>query len=248
MRHLVLMHEGAPMAVDTFAGPLRKIILDHPADDVDLWAVWEVPPVGSMQPARDITEQFAKTWAHRMRVRRRRRAQRVSIDDPRLCAASRPRRVGPHLAAPARGERCDLHAGGPGQREGRGMSDNDEIVALKRELQIAINRADALQLEAEQWKGEAIAHKTSLHEAYQVLTGATGEPAKWNGARPFKQFQQVDRAVFLTWVRQWAKHRFGKWITHDTARGAFNDFAEERSRILRETLAATSITAKNAKT
>ena len=63
MRYLVLMHEGAPMAVDTFAGPLRKIILDHPADDVDLWSVWECPPADSMQPSRDITGQFAKTWA-----------------------------------------------------------------------------------------------------------------------------------------------------------------------------------------
>jgi hypothetical protein len=63
MRYLVLCHEGAPMAVDTFATSLRKIILDHPADDADLWSVWEVPPVGSMQPSRDITAQFAKTWA-----------------------------------------------------------------------------------------------------------------------------------------------------------------------------------------
>lgn len=63
MRHLVLCHEGAPMAVDTFAGPLRKIIEDHPADDVDCWTVFEVPPTGSMRPSADITEQFARTWA-----------------------------------------------------------------------------------------------------------------------------------------------------------------------------------------
>ena len=63
MRSLVLMHEGAPMAVDISAGTIRQIIADHPADDVDLWSVWECPPAGSMQPSRDITEQFAKTWA-----------------------------------------------------------------------------------------------------------------------------------------------------------------------------------------
>jgi hypothetical protein len=63
MRYLVLTFEGAPMAVDISAGQLRQIILDHPADDVDRWSVWEVPPTGSMQPSSDITEQFAKTWA-----------------------------------------------------------------------------------------------------------------------------------------------------------------------------------------
>lgn len=63
MRHLVLCHEGAPMAVDTFAGPLRKIIEEHPADDVDLWSVWSVPPAGSMAPSFDMTADFARTWA-----------------------------------------------------------------------------------------------------------------------------------------------------------------------------------------
>lgn len=63
MRYLVLTFEGAPMCADTFAGPLRKIIEDHPADDVDCWTVFEVPPTGSMRPSADITEQFARTWA-----------------------------------------------------------------------------------------------------------------------------------------------------------------------------------------
>lgn len=63
MRHLVLMHEGDPIAVDTFAGPLRQIILDHPDDDTDLWSVRSVPPTGSYAPSIDITAQFASTWA-----------------------------------------------------------------------------------------------------------------------------------------------------------------------------------------
>lgn len=63
MRHLVLCHEGAPMAVDTFAGPLRKIITEHPPDDVELWSIWEIPPTGSFAWAGDITKQFARTWA-----------------------------------------------------------------------------------------------------------------------------------------------------------------------------------------
>jgi hypothetical protein len=63
MRYLVLCHEGAPMAVDTFASTLRKIILEHPDDDVDLWSVWQCPPAGSLTQSVDITEQFARTWA-----------------------------------------------------------------------------------------------------------------------------------------------------------------------------------------
>ena len=63
MRYLVLCHEGAPMAVDTFPDPLRKIILDHPDDDAELWSIWETPPAGSLAPSIDITEQFALTWA-----------------------------------------------------------------------------------------------------------------------------------------------------------------------------------------
>jgi hypothetical protein len=31
---------------------------------------------------------------------------------------------------------------------------------------------------------EAKGHKASLHEAYQAITGATGEPGNWNGAKP----------------------------------------------------------------
>lgn len=63
MRTLVLCHEGAPMAVDQFAGPLRRIILDHPDDDCDLWQVWSVPPHESHAVSEDITERFALDWA-----------------------------------------------------------------------------------------------------------------------------------------------------------------------------------------
>jgi hypothetical protein len=41
-----------------------------------------------------------------------------------------------------------------------------------------------LQTQAECWAMEARAHKSSLHEAYQAVTGATGEPGNWNGAAP----------------------------------------------------------------
>ena len=63
MRYLVLAFEGAPMAVDISAGSIRQIILDHPADDVELWSVWQCPPAGSLAPSVEVTAQFASTWA-----------------------------------------------------------------------------------------------------------------------------------------------------------------------------------------
>jgi hypothetical protein len=63
MRILVLHHEGAPLLASFTAGPIKERILELPPDDADLFAVFEVPTDGSMMPSRDITEQFAKTWA-----------------------------------------------------------------------------------------------------------------------------------------------------------------------------------------
>ena len=42
----------------------------------------------------------------------------------------------------------------------------------------------SLQLEAEIWAQEARTQKHTVHECYQAVTGATGEPGDWNGARP----------------------------------------------------------------
>lgn len=41
--------------------------------------------------------------------------------------------------------------------------------------------------------------------------------------------------VFVEWVRNWAKRRFGKWITHNTAKGAFNDFEKAMAEYRGET-------------
>lgn len=124
---------------------------------------------------------------------------------------------------------------------------SDDIIMLRSQVATLERANEALRREAEQWKSEALAHKSSLHGAYQVLTGATGEPANWNGSRPFRQFKQADRDAFIVWLRHWCKYRFGKWITHNTARGAMMSFHAERDQLMRETLAATSITAKAAK-
>lgn len=62
--------------------------------------------------------------------------------------------------------------------------DPTAVLSLLDRLQKAEARAEALRAEAEQWAQEARTHKSSLHEAYQAVTGATGEPGNWNGARP----------------------------------------------------------------
>lgn len=48
---------------------------------------------------------------------------------------------------------------------------------------------DRLRLEAQVHAGEARAHKSTVQECYQSVSGGTGEPATWNGAKP------VERAI-----------------------------------------------------
>lgn len=45
---------------------------------------------------------------------------------------------------------------------------------------------ERLRLEAQTHAGEARCHKSTVHEAYQACTGATGEPGNWHGAEPIK--------------------------------------------------------------
>jgi hypothetical protein len=37
-----------------------------------------------------------------------------------------------------------------------------------------------------------------------------------------------EKTAFIIWVRAWAKSHFGKWITHNTAKGAFNEYDAAR--------------------
>ena len=71
----------------------------------------------------------------------------------------------------------------------KAANDAADLIAIEREAWKAKAEAlererDALRLQAECWAMEAKGHKASLHEAYQAVTGATGEPGNWNGARP----------------------------------------------------------------
>jgi hypothetical protein len=52
---------------------------------------------------------------------------------------------------------------------------------------------------------DALAILSALEEAQAVRAP---EPA------------EIDFAVFSPWLRTWAKRHFGKWITHNTAKGA----------------------------
>jgi hypothetical protein len=58
--------------------------------------------------------------------------------------------------------------------------------ALQR-AQDAERLVDRLRLEAQTHAGEARCHKATVHEAYQAVTGATGEPGNWHGAGPIKE-------------------------------------------------------------
>lgn len=58
------------------------------------------------------------------------------------------------------------------------------LQAREEENEKLRSQRDALRQQSEVWALEARAHKSSLHEAYQAITGATGEPGNWNGAKP----------------------------------------------------------------
>lgn len=68
-----------------------------------------------------------------------------------------------------------------------------QLSTAKEEIERLKTLASRLQQEAEIHAGEARAHKASLHEAYQAVTGATGEPGNWNGAEPVKNFVSTAR-------------------------------------------------------
>lgn len=68
----------------------------------------------------------------------------------------------------------------------------DEIDRLTGERDAANALSDRLLMEAQCHAGEARAHKATVHEAYQIASGATGERGNWNGAGPIREL--ADRA------------------------------------------------------
>lgn len=54
--------------------------------------------------------------------------------------------------------------------------------------------ADRLRLAAKIHAGEARGANATINEAYQAVTGGTGEPGNWNGAEPIKRALAETRA------------------------------------------------------
>jgi chromosome segregation ATPase len=59
-----------------------------------------------------------------------------------------------------------------------------KLAECERERDEARTLTARLRQEAEMWAGEARCHKSTVHECYQAVTGAKGEPGNWNGAKP----------------------------------------------------------------
>lgn len=47
-------------------------------------------------------------------------------------------------------------------------------------------RESQLLMQAQIWKQEARCANHTIHQIYQLVTGAKGEPGNWNGAEPVK--------------------------------------------------------------
>ena len=60
------------------------------------------------------------------------------------------------------------------------------ISIAKSELDRLRNLVAILQQQAEIHAQEARTANATIYEAYQAVTGATGEPGNWNGARPIR--------------------------------------------------------------
>lgn len=63
----------------------------------------------------------------------------------------------------------------------------DALEATSRALSEKEGLIDRLRMEAQIHAGEARCHKSTVHEAYQACTGATGEPGNWHGAEPIRK-------------------------------------------------------------
>ena len=60
------------------------------------------------------------------------------------------------------------------------------IAVVQPELDRLRNLVAILQQQAEIHAQEARTANATIYEAYQAVTGATGEPGNWNGARPIR--------------------------------------------------------------
>jgi hypothetical protein len=64
------------------------------------------------------------------------------------------------------------------------------------------------------------AFETAISEAYDFRTRALTAERLLAEARA----EQPDMETFVRWLRAWTKARHGVWITHNTAKGAYNEY------------------------
>lgn len=84
----------------------------------------------------------------------------------------------------------------------------DAITALEREL-------DEARLAASVIEG-------ICNEMYLELTDSQAQVERLK--EELRQYKAAtDVSIFVPWLRSWCKVRFGKWITHNTAKGALDD-------------------------
>jgi len=70
------------------------------------------------------------------------------------------------------------------------------VCALLAENEKLRDLTERLKLEAQIHSGEARCHSSTVHEIYQLISGAKGEPATWNGAVPVKRFlEKVEHLI-----------------------------------------------------
>lgn len=117
----------------------------------------------------------------------------------------------------------------------------DQVKADNREIQ-RISELDAqsaaaleqARQQAQQWAQEAKTQRDTVHAAYQVCTGSTGEPGDWNGAEPIRklaaQLEQAREALRLAkgWIEESDEGDFAHDVQRDadfwrvTGNGGFN--------------------------
>ena len=62
----------------------------------------------------------------------------------------------------------------------------DQLIQSKARIVELEELVSRLRLEAQLQAGEAKAQRATVREAYQICTGASGEPGDWNGALPIR--------------------------------------------------------------
>lgn len=87
------------------------------------------------------------------------------------------------------------------------LKDPEYVKALSLELDEAVKELERLRTEnealmqqAQIWKQEARTIQNTVAECYQSVTGSTGEPGDWNGAKPVREAiselkQERDRSL-----------------------------------------------------